>query len=59
MVKYSVERVEHAWTDNGTKMWNVEYVRLSDGAGFWMRHWAKDEIDAYNIALNKLGADND
>lgn len=59
MVKYRVEEVTLAWTDNDVKMWHVYYVRLSDDAGFWMRHGGKDELDAYNIALKKLGADND
>lgn len=42
-----------AWTDMGNKMFNVTYTR-SDGTKWVMRHWAKDELDAYVIAMRKL-----
>lgn len=54
---YTIEEVSLAWTDMGNKMWNVRFVR-NDGTGWVMRHWAKDELDAYKIATEKLnGAD--
>lgn len=53
MVKATIEEVKLAWKDNGNKMWNVHYTR-EDGTGWIMRHWAKDEIDAYNIATKYL-----
>lgn len=37
----------------GNKMWNVRYVR-DDGTGWVMRLWARDELDAYAIAMRKL-----
>lgn len=58
MVSYRVDEVKLAWTDNGNKMWHVTYSRVPDGPHWVMRHWAKDEIDAYNIAIKKLGANN-
>ena len=50
---YTITKVDHAWTDNGNKMWNVWFTR-EDGSGWTMRHWAKDELDAYVIAIRKL-----
>ena len=58
MVRYTIDSVSLAWTDNGNKMWNVWLTK--DGQTKWtMRHWAKDELDAYKIAIEKLkGASN-
>lgn len=58
MVKVHIDAVEFAWRDNGHKMWTVFYTR-NDKEGRWAcRTWARDEIDAYNIALKRLeGAD--
>lgn len=53
MVRYTIDEVELAWTDMGKKMWNVRYVR-DDGTGWVMRHWARDELDAYTIAMKRL-----
>lgn len=53
----SIDEVKLAWTDNGNKMFNVRFTR-EDGTQWVMRHWAKDELDAYKIATEKLnGAD--
>lgn len=49
----SIDEVKLAWTDNGHKMWNITYTR-EDGTQWVMRYWAKDELDAYKIALEKL-----
>ena len=49
----TITKVEHAWTDNGKKMFNVWFTR-ADGTGWVMRDWAKDELDAYVIATRKL-----
>lgn len=50
---YTITEVTHAWTDNGNKMWNVSLTR-GDGTRWTMRHWARDELDAYVIAMRKL-----
>lgn len=58
MVKVTIESVEFAWKDNGHKMWTVFYLREDTQERFALRTWARDEIDAYNIALKRLeGAD--
>lgn len=58
MVKYRVDEVKLAWVDNGHKMWNVRISRVSDNTEWTLRTWARDEIDAYHLALKKLeGAD--
>lgn len=49
----SIDEVKLAWTDNGNKMWNIHYTR-EDGSQWVMRYWAKDELDAYNIAMKTL-----
>lgn len=57
-MSYKITEVKLAWTDMGNKMWNVHATRLTDNTKWAMRTWAKDEIDAYNIAAKKLkGAD--
>ena len=54
MVKYRVEEVKLAWTDNGENMWRV-YVSDIDNENYWtMLTWAIDELDAYKKALEKL-----
>lgn len=50
---FTIDKVSHAWTDNGNKMWNVRFIR-EDGSKWTMRHWARDELDAYVIAMRKL-----
>jgi len=58
VVKYRVDEVKLAWVDNGHKMWNVRVSRVSDDTKWALRTWARDELDAYNLALKKLeGAD--
>ena len=54
MVKYQVEEVKLAWTDNGNKMWYVRVRRASDNTEWAMNTWARDEIDAYLTALKTL-----
>ena len=49
----SIDEVKLAWTDNGHKMWNVTFTR-EDGQQYVMRHWARDELDAYKIALKTI-----
>lgn len=58
MVKYQVDEVKLAWTDNGEKMWRV-YVSDSANENYWtMLTWGIDELDAYKQAIAKLeGAD--
>lgn len=51
---YHIDEVAPAWTDNGHRMWNVRWTRLDDGTQWVMRHWARDELDAYVIAMRKL-----
>lgn len=53
MVRATIEEVKLAWTDNGRKMFNILLTR-EDGSRWIMRHWAKDEIDAYNIATKYI-----
>jgi hypothetical protein len=53
-VVITVDEVKLAWVDNGHKMWNVTYTRTKDNTQWVMRHWAKDELDAYNIAVKKV-----
>lgn len=57
MVKCRIDQIEVAWRDNGHTMWNILYTRLDTGYQYYMRTWAKDELDAYKIATTKLGAD--
>lgn len=54
MVKVSIDGVKLAWVDNGQKMWDIMWTRLDDGTQWTMRHWARDELDAYKIAIRKL-----
>lgn len=49
-----VDKIELAWVDMGNKMWNVTYTRTDNNTQWVMRHWAKDELDAYNIAVKKV-----
>ena len=49
----TIDEVKLAWTDIGHKMWNVYFTR-ADGTQWVMRHWARDELDAYVIAMKKL-----
>lgn len=58
MVRYTIDRVRLAWTDNGNKMWSIQCVRPDD-TRWVMQHWAKDEIDAYNIAMRLLEKEQD
>lgn len=56
---YTITEVSLAWTDMGRKMWNIRCTRNGDQTEWFMRHWAKDELDAYKIAIEKLkGASN-
>lgn len=48
-----ITKAHHMWTDNGNKMFYVHYTR-PDGSEWVMRHWARDELDAYMIAKTKL-----
>lgn len=57
MVKYTIDSVELAWTDQGNKMWHV-YLTREDGSQWVLRDWARDELEAYKKATAKLeGAD--
>jgi hypothetical protein len=51
--KFTVTEVQHLWTDNGNKMFNVWYVR-ENGSKWALRTWARDELDAYVAAMRKL-----
>lgn len=58
MVKYKVDEVKLAWTDNGHKMWRVEVSDTDNDYQFHMLTWGIDELDAYKRAIAKLeGAD--
>lgn len=52
MVRYEIDEVTLAWTDNGNKMWavGIQY----DGQRGYYKTFAKDEIDAYNIIKKTL-----
>ena len=53
----TITEVAFAWKDNGKKMFNIYFTR-ADGSKWMLREWAKDELDAYMIAMHKLeGAD--
>lgn len=49
----TIDKVELRWTDRGNKMFYVYYTR-ADGSCWVMRHWARDELDAYVIAIRIL-----
>jgi hypothetical protein len=49
----TIDKVELRWTDRGNKMFYVYYTR-ADGSCWVMRHWARDELDAYTIAIRIL-----
>lgn len=58
MVRYTIDSVSLAWTDNGNKMWNVWITK--DGQTKWtMRTWATDELDAYKQAKRILEKEQD
>ena len=50
----TIDEVKHAWTDMGRKMWNVTYTHGPTQGRYVMRTWARDELDAYTIAMKKL-----
>jgi hypothetical protein len=56
--KFTITEVHLAWTDNGKKMFNVWFTR-ANGSRWLLREWAKDELDAYMVAVKRLeeGAD--
>lgn len=51
--RIAITKAVRMWTDNGNKMFYVYYTR-TDGSEWVMRHWARDELDAYMIAMKKL-----
>jgi hypothetical protein len=53
--KYTVEGVELSWVDNGKKMFNI-YLTRDDGTKWTARRWARDELDAYAIAMREYEA---
>lgn len=53
MVRATIDEVKLAWTDQGNKMWNILFTR-EDGSRWMHRTFARDEIDAYNIATKYL-----
>lgn len=56
MVKYTVDKVKLAWVEeNGDKMFKVSYTRPY-GTKWTMRLVARDELEAYTKASEKLGA---
>ena len=50
----TIDEVLYAWTDNGNKMWSVTYTHGPTQGRYVMRTWARDELDAYTIAMKKL-----
>ena len=52
MVRYTVDGVELAWVDMGNKMFNVYLIR-DDGTRWVQRLRAKDEIEAYTLAMKE------
>ena len=58
MVKYTIEGVSLAWTDNGKKMWNV-WVTKNGQSNWTLRTWATDELDAYKQAKRILMKEQD
>lgn len=53
MVKATIEEVKLAWKDNGNKMFNILFTR-ADGSKWMIRQFARDELDAFNIATKYL-----
>ena len=51
---FTITGVKLAWKDNGHKMFRVSYTRNQDGSKWVMCHWARDELDAYTIAMKLL-----
>ena len=51
---YEITEITRDWVDNGNIMFGVRVTRLSDGTKWFMRHWARDELDAYTLAMRKL-----
>lgn len=57
MVKHKVNEVKLAWvTKDGNKMFKVDYTRPY-GNKWFMHLYARDELEAYLEAVNKLGAE--
>ena len=56
MVKYTIDGVKLAWVEkDGQKMFKVNYTRPYGAT--WMLHiHARDELEAYTKASEKLGA---
>lgn len=56
MVKYKVDEVKLAWVEkDGQKMFKVGYIRPY-GNKWFMHIRARDELEAYIEASEKLGA---
>jgi hypothetical protein len=56
VVKHTIDKVKLAWVEeNGDKMFTVNYTR-EYGTRWTMRLVARDELEAYTKATNKLGA---
>jgi hypothetical protein len=56
VVKYEVNGVRLAWVEkDGRKMFKVNYTRPY-GHKWSMHFHARDELEAYMVAANKLGA---
>ena len=51
--KIVIDEVAFAWKDNGKKMFNVHFTR-ADGSKWMIRQFARDELDAFNIATKYL-----
>ncbi len=52
--RFEITEITREWVDNGHIMFGVRYTRLDEGTKWYMRHWARDELDAYTIAMRKL-----
>ena len=51
--KIVIDEVAFAWKDNGKKMFNVWFTR-ANGSKWMIRQFARDELDAFNIATKYL-----
>jgi hypothetical protein len=57
VVKYKVDGVKLAWVEkDGRKMFKASYTRPY-GHKWFMHLHARDELEAYLEAVNKLGAE--
>jgi hypothetical protein len=50
---YVITAVELDWKDNGNSYWTVFFTK-ADGSQWCLRVQARDELDAYTLAMNEL-----